>query len=199
LRDNDLRGRLPNPQVCGVKRLAIQRFIIQRRFYKVTDLKNSNDRKHARVITRSLFLCAALVISTVALKAEAFDAPGAKKPAAGAPTTAPASGEAEKIYNEARKAYGSADYNKVIELTTKAIAADAKSAKSYALRGKAKKDMGDVDNAIADATKAIQIDSKLGEAYAIRAQVNEIMGEIKKAEADYAEACKNDYKDACKK
>jgi tetratricopeptide (TPR) repeat protein len=165
----------------------------------VTDLKNSDGRKHTRVITRSLVLCALFVISTAALRAEAFEAPGAKKPAAGSPTAAPAGGEAEKIYNEARKAYGSSEHIKVIELTTKAIAADPKSAKSYALRGKAKKDMGDVDNAVADVNKAIQIDPKLGEAYALRAQVNEIMGDMKKAEADYAEACKNDFKDACKK
>lgn len=169
----------------------------------MTDLKNADGRKYVRVIIRSLFLCAALIISTAALKAEAFEAPGAKKPAAGAPsaapTAAPAGGEVEKIYNEARKAYGSSEPTRVIELTTKAIAADPKSAKSYALRGKARKDMGDVDNAIADVTKAIQIDPKLGEAYALRAQINEINGEMKKAAADYAEACKNDFKDACKK
>jgi cytochrome c-type biogenesis protein CcmH/NrfG len=186
-------------QSAGVIHLVIKRFIIQRRFYKVTDVKNPDGRKYARVIARSLFICAVLVISTAALKAEAFEAPGAKKPAAGAPTAAPAGGEVEKIYNEARKAYGSSEPTRVIELTTKAIAADPKSAKSYALRGKARKDMGDVDNAIADVTKAIQIDPKLGEAYALRAQINEINGEMKKADADYAEACKNDFKDACKK
>lgn len=165
-------------------------------------LKNADAHKSARVITRSLAICAVSLLSVAVLNAGAFDAPGSKKPGAApaaAPAAGPAGGEAEKLFNEARKAYGSADYAKVIDLTTKAVGADPKSAKSYALRGKAKKDMGDVDNAIADATKAIQIDPKLGEAYAIRAQVHEINGEIKKAEADYAEACKNDFKDACHK
>lgn len=163
----------------------------------MTDLKNADCHGNVRVITRLLVLCAMFVISAATLKAEAFDFPGmGKKPA---PAAAPAGGEAEKIYNEARKAYGSADYAKVVDLTSKAIVADPKSAKSYALRGKAKKDMGDVDNAIADVNKAIQIDPKLGEAYAIRAQVSEIMGDMKKAAADYESACKNDYKEACKK
>ena len=155
----------------------------------MTDMNYANGNRCSRVITRWLILCGALAIFAPVLRAEAFQAPA----------TAPAGGEAEKIYNEARKAYGSADYAKVIDLASKAIAADPKSAKSYALRAKAKKDMGDVDNAIADANKAIAVDPKLGEAYAIRAQINEIMGDMKNAEADYSAACKNDFKEACKK
>lgn len=163
----------------------------------MVDMIFANGNRHARVITRSLILCGALAFLAPALGAEAFDFPGmGKKPATAA---APAGGEAERIYNEARKAYGSADYAKVIDLSSKAIVADPKSAKSYALRAKAKKDMGDVDNALADVNKAVQIDPKLGEAYSIRAQVNEIMGDMKKAEADYALACKNDFKEACKR
>lgn len=165
----------------------------------MTGLKNTYGYGHARIITRPLILCAMAVFFAASWQAEAFDF---KLPGTGqksAPATAPAGGEGEKLYNEARKAYGSADYAKVIELTSKAITADPKSAKSYALRGKAKKDMGDVDNAIADVNKAIQIDPKLGEAYSIRAQINEIMGDMKNATADYAAACKNDFKDACGK
>ena len=166
----------------------------------MTDLKNAYGCGHLRVINYPLILCAVFVVFAVTLQAEAFEAPGAgKKPAPTAAPAAPAGGDTEKLYNEARKAYGSADYSKVIEITSKAIGADPKSAKSYALRGKAKKDMGDLDNAMADANKAIQIDPKLGEAYAIRAQINEIMGDMKKADEDYSSACKNGVKDACKK
>lgn len=162
----------------------------------MTDMNFANGNRYARVITRSLIFCGALVFVAPVLRAEAFQLPGF---GGGQKAAAPAGGEAEKIYNEARKAYGSADYAKVIDLSSKAITADPKSAKSYALRAKAKKDMGDVDNAIADANKAVQIDPTLGEAYATRAQINEIMGDMKKAEADYANACKNGFKDACKK
>lgn len=165
----------------------------------MTGLKNTGVLRHARVIKRPLILCAVALFFAASWRAEAFDfkLPGMGQKSATA--TPPAGGEGEKLYNEARRAYGSADYNKVIDLTSKAITADPKSAKSYALRGKAKKDMGDVDNAMADVNKAIQIDPKLGEAYSIRAQVNEIMGDMKKATADYAAACKNDFKDACGK
>lgn len=156
----------------------------------------TSGHRHTLIITRSLIICGALVFCAPVLKAEAFELPGF---GGGQKAAAPAGGEAEKIYNEARRAYGSADYTKVIDLSSKAIAADPKSAKSYALRAKAKKDMGDVDNAMADVNKAVQIDPKLGEAYAIRAQVSEIMGDMKKAEADYATACKNDFKEACKR
>ncbi|MBF0292876.1 MAG: hypothetical protein HQK86_12050 [Nitrospinae bacterium] len=165
----------------------------------MTDMNFTSGHRHTLIIARSLIICGALVFCAPALKAEAFELPGFGGGQKAAPAAVPAGGEAEKIYNEARRAYGSADYAKVIDLSSKAIAADPKSAKSYALRAKAKKDMGDVDNAMADVNKAVQIDPKLGEAYAIRAQVNEIMGDMKKAEADYATACKNDFKDACRK
>lgn len=105
--------------------------------------------------------------------------------------------KAEKLYREALSAYGSASYDKVIDLTTQAVSVDAKFAKGYALRGKAKKSMGDVDGAMADLSKAIELDPKLGEAWFVRAQVNEIMGRMKKASADYSKGCAAGYRDAC--
>lgn len=164
----------------------------------MADLTNAVFFKFSRATARYLVLTSALTL-LVSGQAGAFELkiPGFGGSKSSAPA-APAGGEAEKLYNEARKAYGSADYNKVIDLSGKAIAADPKSAKSYALRAKAKKDMGDVDAAIADANKAIQIDPGLGEAYSIRAQASEIMGDMKKAEADYQLACKNGHKEACK-
>jgi len=105
--------------------------------------------------------------------------------------------KAEQLYNQARGAYGSADYSKVIKLTTKAIKEDPKHAKSYALRGKANKDMGDVDKALKDLNMAISIDPKLGEAYYVRGQTNEIMGEMDKAKADYKKGCAAGFRDAC--
>ncbi len=105
--------------------------------------------------------------------------------------------KAEDIYRQATSAYGSADYSKVIDLTGKALKEDDKFAKAYALRGKAKKDMGDIDAAFKDLDQAIKIDPKLGEAYYIRGQANEIMGEMKKAEADYHKGCKAGFKLAC--
>ena len=106
--------------------------------------------------------------------------------------------KAEQFYNQARGAYGSADYSKTIEYATQAIRADAAFARAYALRGKAYKDSGDVDAAIRDLDKAIRIDPKLGEAYYLRGQTSEIMGEMDKAKADYRKGCAAGYRDACR-
>lgn len=103
----------------------------------------------------------------------------------------------ERLYSQAREAYGSADYSKVISLTSKAIVEYEKFAKAYGLRGKAQKDMGDVENAFKDLNKAIKLDPKLGEAYFTRGQLNEIMGEMDKAKADYKQGCSAGYKGAC--
>jgi len=101
-------------------------------------------------------------------------------------------------FMDARGAYGSADYSRAVALCDEVIKLDPKHAAAYALRGKAKKDLGDIDAATADLDKAIALDAKLGEAYFIRGQVSEIMGEMKKAQADYASACKAGFKEACK-
>ena len=106
-------------------------------------------------------------------------------------------GQAEKLWNEARRAYGSADYAKVIDLTTQSVEVDPKFAQSYMLRGKARKDMGDVDNAFKDLDLALSLDPKLGEAYFIRAQTHEIMGEMEKAAADYKKGCAEGYQLSC--
>ena len=122
---------------------------------------------------------------------------GDDKKTTGAPAAA-AGGKADDLFTEARRAYGSANYSKVIELTTSAIKESPKFAAAYALRGKASKDMGDVDTAVKDLNRAIELDASLGEAYYIRGQANEINGEMKKAKDDYANACAKGYKDACK-
>ncbi|MDH5638857.1 MAG: tetratricopeptide repeat protein [Nitrospinota bacterium] len=104
----------------------------------------------------------------------------------------------DRTYRKARGAYGSADYAKAVKYCDEVIKADPKYAPAYALRGKAKKDMGDVDAANNDLNKAIELDSKLGEAYYVRGQVHEIMGEMDKAEADYKKACGAGFREACK-
>ncbi len=114
-------------------------------------------------------------------------------------SSAPAEGsKANDYFIEARRAYGSASYPKVIEQTTLAIKESPKFAAAYALRGKANKDMGDVDSAMKDLNHAIELDPSQGEPYFIRAQAHEINGEMKEAKKDYADACKKGYKDACK-
>ncbi|MDH4184488.1 MAG: hypothetical protein OEV92_09720 [Nitrospinota bacterium] len=109
-----------------------------------------------------------------------------------------AASNADRMFREARSAYGSADYSKTIKICDDIIKMDAKYADAYALRGKAKKDMGDVDAATSDLDKATQLNPGLAEAFYIRGQVQEIMGEMEKAKADYAKACAGGYKDACK-
>lgn len=106
--------------------------------------------------------------------------------------------KAEGTYREARSAYGSADYTKCIELASKAIEQYPEMAKAFALRGKAKKDMGDLDNAFKDLNKAIELDPNLGEAYFVRAQTYEIMGEMDKAASNYKKGCSAGFKDACR-
>ena len=105
--------------------------------------------------------------------------------------------KAQRLYKEARSAYGSASYSKVIDLTSKAIVEYEKFAIAFALRGKAQKDMGDIEKAFKDLNKAIKLDPKLGEAYYVRAQANEIMGEMDKAKADYKKGCSAGYRSAC--
>lgn len=136
----------------------------------------------ARIILFILFFVATLETDADAFK---FTWPGK------------ANKKAESVYNEARRAYGSADYAKTIELTTRALQEDAKMAAAFALRGKARKDMGEVDAAFQDLNQAIEIDSKLAEAYFIRAQAHEIMGEMEKAGKDYQKGCALGYKLAC--
>jgi tetratricopeptide (TPR) repeat protein len=106
-------------------------------------------------------------------------------------------GKAEKLCSEANRAYGSADYAKAIELATKAIQEDDGFAKAYLLRGKASKDMGNVDQAFKDLERAIELDPKLGEAFYIRGQAHEIMGEMEKSDKDYKKGCELGYRDAC--
>ncbi len=135
-----------------------------------------------------LFILVFMVTLSTESYAFKFSWPGAKNQAAK---------QAEELYFSANRAYGSADYAKAIEITTKAIKLDPTYAKTYMLRGKAKKDMGEIDKAFGDLDKAIELDPKLGEAYFIRAQVNEIMGEMKKADADYKKGCKFGFSLAC--
>jgi len=106
--------------------------------------------------------------------------------------------KADGKFMDARAAYGSADYSRAVSLCDEVLKLDPKHAAAHALRGKAKKDLGDIDAATADLNKAIALDANLGEAYYIRGQVSEIMGEMKKAQADYASACKAGFKEACK-
>ncbi len=136
-----------------------------------------------------LVLCA-MLMGAVGSDAFEFKWPGGGK--------AQATKNADEFFRQARSAYGSADYSKVIELTTKAIKEDKTHAKSFSLRGKAKKDMGDVDGAFKDLNSAIALDSKLGEAYFVRGQANEIMGEMDKAKADYKKGCDAGYRSACR-
>ncbi len=105
--------------------------------------------------------------------------------------------DAEKSYRHATSAYGSADYAKVVTITSKIIEKTPSFAKAYALRGKAYKDMGEVDKAYADLSQAIKIDPSLGEAYFIRGQVSEINGALDEAKKDYVKACANGYDLAC--
>ena len=104
---------------------------------------------------------------------------------------------AEKIYRQALSAYGTASYSKAIELSSKAVKQDAKFSKAYLLRGKARKDMGDIDAAIKDLNRAIELNKKLGEAYYVRGFTYEILGEMDKAKADYKKGCSAGYRDAC--
>jgi Tfp pilus assembly protein PilF len=106
--------------------------------------------------------------------------------------------QTEKMFRDARGAYGSADYGKAVKLCDEIIKLDPKHADAYGLRGKAKKDMGDIDSATADLNKAIELNPANGESFYIRGQVQEIMGEMKKAQADYAKACASGFKEACK-
>lgn len=106
--------------------------------------------------------------------------------------------KAERTYRDAASAYGSADYAKCIELSTEAIKQYPEMARAYALRGKAKKDMGNIDGAMADLDKAVELDPGLGEAYFIRAQANEIMGRMEKAGMNYKKACEAGYREACR-
>lgn len=136
-----------------------------------------------RVWVLILLLFPAMTYNAHAFKFPGFGGKGSEK--------------AQNLYRNARSAYGSADYAKVINLTTKAIEEHAKFAKAYALRGKAWKDMGDVDKAFKDLNRAIELDPDLGEAYFIRAQTHEIMGEMDQAKADYKKGCKAGYRTAC--
>ncbi|MBI5187040.1 MAG: tetratricopeptide repeat protein [Nitrospinae bacterium] len=106
-------------------------------------------------------------------------------------------GKAEKLCAEANRAYGSADYAKTVELAGKAIQEDNGYAKAYLLRGKASKDMGNIDQAFKDLNRAIELDPKSGEAFFMRGQAHDIMGDMKKSEEDYKKGCALGYKEAC--
>lgn len=106
--------------------------------------------------------------------------------------------KAQDLVDDAKRAYGGAQYPKAIALATSAIGESPKFALAYMIRGKAYKDVGDVDNAVKDLNKAIEFDPKMAEAYFIRAQVNEIMGDMKQANDDYKKGCAAGFKDACK-
>lgn len=138
------------------------------------------------------------MVMTFISGASAFSLGGFGSDSKKAAAPAAEGGKANDYLIEARRAYGSANYSKVIEQTTLAIKESPKFAAAYALRGKASKDMGDVDTAVKDLNKAIELDPGQGEPYFVRGQANEINGEMKKAREDYANACAKGYKDACK-
>jgi len=138
-----------------------------------------------RILTLSLFFC---MIYGQPVSAFNFGFGGKAK----------VSEKAKDYYTEARRAYGSASYAKVIKSATLAIKEAPKYAEAYLIRGKADKDMGDVDGAFKDLTRAIELEPKLGEAYFIRAQAHEIMGEMKQAGQDYKKGCDAGYKTACR-
>ncbi len=140
-----------------------------------------------------------VMVMTLASGASAFSLGGMSIGGGDKKGPAPAQGgKADDYFTEARRAYGSANYSKVIEMTTNAIKESPKFAAAYSLRGKASKDMGDIDAALKDLNRAIELDPNIGEAYYVRAQANEINGEMKKAKEDYSNACAKGYKDACK-
>lgn len=150
-----------------------------------------------RAVLLMFVMVVTLATGASAFKLGGFSIGGGDKKTAAAPAAAQG-GKAEDFLIEARRAYGSANYSKVIEMTTSAIKESPKFAAAYSLRGKASKDMGDIDNAVKDLNRAIELDASLGEAYYVRAQANEINGEMKKAKEDYSNACAKGYKDACK-
>jgi len=114
------------------------------------------------------------------------------------PAAGGGSQKAEQLYRQAMNAYGSAGYQKAVELTTEAIKADPKHAKAYTLRGKATMGLGDMEAGTKDLDMAIKLDPTIGEAYFLRAQMSEIMGDMEGAEKDYKKACANKYSQACK-
>ncbi len=143
-------------------------------------------------------LLAVIMVSTLVSGASAFNLPSWGGGASDKKAAAPQSNKADEYFTEARRAYGSASYPKTIEMASKAIQESPKYAEAFALRGKAYKDTGDIDNAVKDLNRAIALNPHLGEAYYVRAQANEINGEMKQATADYKMACAEGYKDACK-
>ncbi len=149
-----------------------------------------------RAVLLMVVMVMTLASGAWAFKLGGFSLGGGDKKDAAAP--AAQGGKADDLFTEARRAYGSANYSKVIELTTSAIKESPKFAAAFSLRGKASKDMGDIDNALKDLNRAIELDANLAEAYYVRAQANEINGEMKKAKEDYSNACAKGYKEACK-
>jgi tetratricopeptide (TPR) repeat protein len=129
-----------------------------------------------------------ILVAAVSTESQAFKMPGSD----GEPSK-----KAQRLYRQALGALGSANYSKAIDLAGQSIKEDSKFAKAYALRGKALKNMGDMDNSLKDLNMAIKIDPNLGEAYFIRAQMSEIMGDMTSAKNDYKSSCEKGYKDAC--
>jgi tetratricopeptide (TPR) repeat protein len=82
----------------------------------------------------------------------------------------------------------SADYDRVIKESTKAIEKNPSDIEAYRARGRAWEEKGDYDQAILDCNKAIELDSDEPYAYYFRARAWEGKGDFEKAIKDCTKA-----------
>jgi tetratricopeptide (TPR) repeat protein len=84
----------------------------------------------------------------------------------------------------------SADYDRVIKESTRAIEKNPSDIEAYRARGRAWEEKGDYDQAILDCTKAIELDSDDAYAYYFRARAWEGKGDFEKSIKDCTKAIK---------
>jgi lipoprotein NlpI len=91
----------------------------------------------------------------------------------------------EDYLQQARRALMNKEADRAVELAGKAIAADAKDARGYLLRGIGYEVLRQHDKAIADFTRCIERDPKRAEAYDHRGSEQFILGHIKESLDDF--------------
>lgn len=101
-----------------------------------------------------------------------------------------------KFYIKAQESIAKQEYDKAVDLLTKAINQEPNNANYYSHRGVSRFHLGLQKEAIADMNKSVELEPDYSYRYASRAYIRSTVGDVKGAIADYEKAIELDPEDS---